>query len=99
MTSSTNKKSFGIYDHGLSVIVIFASAGDPGNLPSYMDLNDPSTLVIDCHPDEWSWFELDTTKGIDRFEICRDLLLGGFHFDNSFSEKMARIYKKPDQTY
>ncbi|MNS31775.1 hypothetical protein D3C72_638340 [compost metagenome] len=94
MISLTHKQEFGLYDRGTFAIVIFTSSGTPGVLPEYFDETSPSSIVIAKQQNELGWFELDVTHGINKFDICRDLLLGGFAFNEEFSRKMASFFSE-----
>lgn len=92
MTSSTNKQGFGLYDYGSFVVVIFSTGGATGILPDYFDEKSPNSIVIARQQNELGWVELDVTKGINKFDICRDLLLGGFAFSEELSKTMASFF-------
>lgn len=90
MTSSI-KQRFGIYDGGSFAIVMFSSDGKPGRLPDYFELETSASKVLGFAED-LSWFELDTTDKLNKFEICKDLLLGDFEYDVKLVDLMASFY-------
>ncbi len=91
ISSTDNRPRFGIYDFGRFIVVMFGDEPfDRKRLPDYF--HEGSDLIL--HEGEnGGWYELDTTKGTNKFQVVKDMAHAKFSFDRSINEMMERIYK------